>query len=125
MALIRRCRRPAVLGVVLAFPGLLSYLPEFSLAVLMVFTGWKMVAGLYHVAHSGPYAFGLAMFCGFLVYEHGIFEGLIVALVVHSFVSNVPAVWPPVSSMVYVLVVVVSARFMSFAVSNRLPGLAT
>jgi hypothetical protein len=79
----------AVLSVVLFFPALLGYLPEFSLAVLMVFTGWKMIAGLYHVAHEGPYAFGLAMFCGLLVYEHGIFEGLIVALLVHSFIAYV------------------------------------
>jgi MFS superfamily sulfate permease-like transporter len=79
----------AVLGVVLAFPVLLSWLPEFALAVLMVFTGWKMVAGLYHVAQEGPYAFGLAMFCGFLVFQHGIFEGLLAALVLHSFITYV------------------------------------
>lgn len=79
----------AVLGVVLAFPELLAWLPEFSLAVLMVFTGWKMIAGLYHVAHEGPYAFGLAMFCGFLVFQHGIFEGLLAALAVHSFITYV------------------------------------
>jgi xanthine/uracil/vitamin C permease (AzgA family) len=79
----------AVLGVVLAFPALLSWLPEFSLAVLMVFTGWKMVAGLYHVAQEGPYAFGLAMFCGFLVFQNGIFEGLLAALVLHSFITYV------------------------------------
>ncbi len=79
----------AVLGVVLIFPGLLSRLPEFSLAVLMVFTGWKMVAGMYHVAQQGPYAFGLAMFCGYLVFDHGIFEGLLAALVVHSFITYV------------------------------------
>ena len=79
----------AVLGVVVAFPALLSYLPEFSLAVLMVFTGWKMIAGLYHVAQAGPYAFGLAMFCGFLVFQHGIFEGLLAALVLHSFITYV------------------------------------
>ncbi len=79
----------AVLGVVLAFPVLLSHLPEFSLAVLMVFTGWKMVAGMYHVAQEGPYAFGLAMFCGLLVFQHGIFEGLLAALLVHSFITYV------------------------------------
>lgn len=79
----------AVLGVVLAFPELLSRLPEFSLAVLMVFTGWKMIAGLYHVAQAGPYAFGLAMFCGFLVFQHGIFEGLLAALALHSFITLV------------------------------------
>ncbi len=79
----------AVLGVVLVFPELLSHLPEFSLAVLMVFTGWKMVAGMYHVAQEGPYAFGLAMFCGILVFQHGIFEGLFAALAVHSFITYV------------------------------------
>jgi MFS superfamily sulfate permease-like transporter len=79
----------AVISVVLVFPELLSRLPEFSLAVLMVFTGWKMVAGLYHVAQEGPYAFGLAMFCGILVFQHGIFEGLLAALVVHSFIKYV------------------------------------
>ncbi len=79
----------AVLGVVLAFPELLSRLPEFSLAVLMVFTGWKMIAGLYHVAQAGHYAFGLAMFCGFLVFQHGIFEGLLAALLLHSFITYV------------------------------------
>ncbi len=55
----------------------------------MVFTGWKMIAGLYHVAQGGPYAFGLAMFCGFLVFQHGIFEGLVAALVLHSFITYV------------------------------------
>jgi MFS superfamily sulfate permease-like transporter len=79
----------AVLGLVLAFPVVLTHLPEFSLAVLMVFTGWKMIAGLYNVAHEGPYAFGLAMFCGLLVFKLGIFEGLLIALAVHSFITYV------------------------------------
>lgn len=79
----------AVIGVVLAFPSLLEWLPEFSLAVLMIFTGWKMIAGLYHVAHEGPYAFGVAMFCGYLVFQLGIFEGLLAALVLHSFITCV------------------------------------
>lgn len=79
----------AVISVVLVWPDLLMRLPEFSLAVLMVFTGWKMIVGLYHVAHHGPYAFGLAMFCGYLVYEDGIFEGLAVALLLHSFITYV------------------------------------
>ena len=74
----------AVLGVALAFPHLLGLLPEYSLAVLMIFTGWKMVAGLYHVAQHGRYEFGLALFCGVLVFRLGIFEGLVIALVVHS-----------------------------------------
>jgi MFS superfamily sulfate permease-like transporter len=79
----------AVLSVVLIFPDLLTRLPEFSLAVLMVFTGWKMIAGMYKVAHEGPYAFGLAMFCGILVFQLGIFEGLLAALAVHSFITYV------------------------------------
>lgn len=78
-----------VLGVVLAYPQLLGRMPEFTLAVMMVFTGWKMVAGLYHVAEHGPYGFGLAMFCGLLVFEHGIFEGLMASLAVHSFITYV------------------------------------
>lgn len=79
----------AVLGIILAYPFLLHWLPEFSLAVLMIFTGWKMAAGIYHVAREGPYAFGLAMFCGFLVFQHGIFEGLVASLVLHSFITYV------------------------------------
>lgn len=78
-----------VLGIVLAFPQLLSHLPEFSLAVLMIFTGWKMIAGLYHAAQHGKYAFGLALFCGILVFLLGIFEGLLIALAVHSFITYV------------------------------------
>lgn len=78
-----------VLGVVLAFPELLSRLPEFALAVLMIFTGWKMIAGLYHVAQHGRYGFGLALFCGILVFRLGIFEGLVIALTVHSFITYV------------------------------------
>lgn len=79
----------AVLMVVLAFPHLLTYLPEFALAVLMIFTGWKMIAGLYHVAHDGKYGFGLAMFCGVLVFRLGIFEGLLISLALHSFITYV------------------------------------
>jgi MFS superfamily sulfate permease-like transporter len=76
-----------VLGLVVAFPQVLSRLPEFSLAVLMIFTGWKMIAGLYHTAQHGKYAFGLALFCGILVFRLGIFEGLLIALGVHSFIT--------------------------------------
>lgn len=76
----------AILGLALAYPDSLTYLPEFSLAVLMIFTGWKMIAGMYHVAQHGDYAFGMSLFCGILVFQFGIFEGLLVALVVHSFI---------------------------------------
>ncbi len=78
-----------VLALVLMRPELLLYLPNFSLAVLMIFTGWKMIAGLYHVAHEGKYAFGLAVFCGVLVFRLGIFEGLLICLALHSFITYI------------------------------------
>lgn len=78
-----------ILGVVLAYPSLLAWMPEFSLGVLMVFTGWKMVMGLYQVAEHGAYEFGLAMFCGVLVFELGLFEGLMYSLAIHSFIVYV------------------------------------
>jgi MFS superfamily sulfate permease-like transporter len=78
-----------VLGLVLLFPDVMTRLPEFALAVLMIFTGWKMIAGMYHVAHHGKYGFGLAMFCGILVFRLGIFEGLLIALALHSFITYV------------------------------------
>jgi MFS superfamily sulfate permease-like transporter len=65
----------------------LEFLPEFSLAVLMVFTGWKMIAGVFHVAAQGQYAFMLSLFCGILVWKLGIFEGLLVALLLHGLIG--------------------------------------
>lgn len=79
----------AVLLVFVLFPQLLVYLPEYSLAVLMMFTGWKMIAGLIHVAEHGKYALILALFCGILVFEIGIFEGLLIVLVIHGLISFV------------------------------------
>lgn len=64
----------------------LDYLPKFALAIIMIFTGWKMIAGLLHVAHQGAYALMLATLCGALVYKVGIFEGLLIALAVHGLV---------------------------------------
>ena len=78
-----------VLGVFVLEPHWLAHLPYFSLAVLMIFTGWKMIAGLVHVAAHGRYELILALFCGILTYTVGIFEGLIVTLVVHLFVNYV------------------------------------
>lgn len=78
-----------VLSIVLVYPGLLAWMPEFSLGVLMVFTGWKMIMGLYRVAEHGAYEFGLAMFCGVLVFELGLFEGLMYSLAIHSFIVYV------------------------------------
>jgi MFS superfamily sulfate permease-like transporter len=64
----------------------LEYLPKFALAVIMIFTGWKMIEGLVHVTHHGPYAMILAILCGLLVFRLGIFEGLLIAMAVHGIV---------------------------------------
>ena len=64
----------------------LDYLPKFALAAIMIFTGWKMIAGLGHVIHHGPYALMLAILCGALVFQVGIFEGLLAALAIHGLV---------------------------------------
>jgi hypothetical protein len=50
----------------------------------MMFTGWKMIAGLVHVTHHGPYALILAILCGALVFKLGIFEGLLIAMAIHA-----------------------------------------
>jgi MFS superfamily sulfate permease-like transporter len=62
----------------------LEYLPKFALAVIMIFSGWKMIEGLVHVTHHGPYAMILAILCGILVFKVGIFEGLLIAMGVHG-----------------------------------------
>ena len=64
----------------------LAYLPKFALAIIMIFSGWKMIEGLVHVTHHGPYAMILAILCGVLVFKVGIFEGLLIAMAVHGIV---------------------------------------
>jgi len=64
----------------------LEYLPKFALAAIMMFSGWKMILGLVHVSHHGPYPLMLATLCGGLVYKVGIFEGLLIAMAVHGIV---------------------------------------
>lgn len=64
----------------------LVYLPKFALAIIMIFSGWKMIEGLVHVTHHGPYAMILAILCGLLVFRVGIFEGLLAAMAVHGIV---------------------------------------
>ena len=64
----------------------LDYLPKFALAAIMLFTGYKMIAGLVHVTHYGPYALILAFLTAGLVYKVGSFEGLLVAKVIHGVV---------------------------------------
>ncbi len=64
----------------------LNYLPKFSLAVIMMFTGYKMIAGLVHVTHHGAYALTLALLTAGLVYKVGIFEGLLIAMALHGII---------------------------------------
>jgi MFS superfamily sulfate permease-like transporter len=78
-----------VILVFIIFHQLLEYLPEYSLAVLMIFTGWKMISGIFHVASEGKYALMLSLFCGVLVFKLGIFEGLVIALSIHSIISYI------------------------------------
>ena len=77
-----------IIGCVVTFfvvnPQYLEFLPKFAVAIVMMFTGWKMIAGLMHVTHHGPYAMVLAVLTGGLVYKVGIFEGLLVAMVIYA-----------------------------------------
>jgi MFS superfamily sulfate permease-like transporter len=79
-----------IIGSVVCFftfnPQFLDYLPKFALAAIMMFTGYKMIAGLVHVTHYGPYALMLALLTGGLVYKVGIFEGLLIAMAVHGII---------------------------------------
>lgn len=79
-----------VIGLVVTFfliySEYLAYLPKFALAAIMIFSGWKMILGLVHVAHHGPYPLILAFLCGGLVYKVGIFEGLLIAMAVHGII---------------------------------------
>ncbi|MCE7915261.1 MAG: SulP family inorganic anion transporter [Nitrosomonas sp. PRO4] len=62
----------------------LDYLPKFALAAIMLFTGYKMIAGLVHVTHYGSYALILAVITAGLVFKVGIFEGLLAAMAIHG-----------------------------------------
>ena len=79
-----------IIGAVVCFftfnPQYLDFLPKFALAAIMMFTGYKMIAGLAHVTHYGPYALMLALLTGGLVYKVGIFEGLLIAMVLHGLI---------------------------------------
>jgi len=70
-------------GVVL-FPVVLEHMPEYALGIIMVYSGWKMISNLRHVKESGRYAMVLSGLCGVLVYQLGIFEGLLITLFIHS-----------------------------------------
>lgn len=75
-----------VVGFFIMNTQYLAYLPKFALAAIMIFSGYKMIAGLAHVTHYGPYALMLAILTGLLVFQLGIFEGLVIAMAVHAIV---------------------------------------
>jgi MFS superfamily sulfate permease-like transporter len=82
-----------IIGILITFfvfnVEYLDNLPYFSLAIIMAFVGVKMIMGLIHVAHEGEYALLLAVLCGLLVFQVGIFEGLIIVLVIHAIIHYV------------------------------------
>ena len=82
-----------VIGILITFfvfnSHYLHYLPYFALAIIMSFVGIKMFLGLLHTAVFGPYAVLLATVCAGLVFKVGIFEGLIITLVIHGIISYV------------------------------------
>lgn len=82
-----------VIGLVITFFVLnsqyLDYLPYFSLAIIMIFVGSKMALGLLHIAQFGAYAMLLGSLCAILVFKVGIFEGLIITLVLHAVINYV------------------------------------
>lgn len=76
-----------VLLIFVLFPSLLSYFPEYALGIIMVYSGWKMIANIAHVRSEGRYALIMAGICGLLVFEMGIFEGLLLLLTVHAIIQ--------------------------------------
>ncbi|MEO9871638.1 SulP family inorganic anion transporter [Ekhidna sp.] len=78
-----------VLLLVVLFPSVLEHLPEYALGIIMVYSGWKMIANITHVRSEGRYALIMAAACGFLVFELGIFEGLLLLLLVHAGIQYV------------------------------------
>ena len=79
----------AVLLVVVLYPVILTHIPEYALGIIMVYSGWKMIANISHVRSEGRYALIMAAICGFLVFELGIFEGLLILLAVHAAIQYV------------------------------------
>ncbi|MEQ9301200.1 MAG: SulP family inorganic anion transporter [Cyclobacteriaceae bacterium] len=78
-----------VLLLVVLFPMILEHLPEYALGIIMVYSGWKMIANIAHVRSEGRYALIMAAICGLLVFELGIFEGLLLLLAVHAAIQYV------------------------------------
>lgn len=82
-----------VIGLMITFfvfnSQYLDHLPYFALAIIMTFVGIKMIMGLLHVAQFGEYALLLGSLCGILVFKVGIFEGLIIVLVLHAVIHYI------------------------------------
>jgi len=78
-----------VLLLVVLFPSVLEHLPEYALGIIMVYSGWKMIANIAHVRTEGRYALIMAIICGLLVFELGIFEGLLLLLAAHAVIQFV------------------------------------
>ncbi len=78
-----------VLILVVLFPEILAYTPEYALGIIMVYSGWKMIANIAQVRAEGRYALILAGVCGFLVFEFGIFEGLLLVLFGHAIIQYI------------------------------------
>lgn len=77
------------LFLVVLFPIVITTLPEYSLGIIMVYSGWKMIANISHVKAEGRYALILAGVCGLLVFKLGIFEGLLIVLVAHAIIQYI------------------------------------
>ncbi|MEP1096319.1 MAG: SulP family inorganic anion transporter [Cyclobacteriaceae bacterium] len=78
-----------VLLLVVLFPTILEHLPEYALGIIMVYSGWKMVANIAHVRSAGRYALIMAGICGLLVFQLGIFEGLLLLLASHGIIQYI------------------------------------
>ncbi|WP_425391534.1 SulP family inorganic anion transporter [Ekhidna sp.] len=78
-----------VILMVVLFPIILEHTPEYSLGIIMVYSGWKMIANIAHVRSEGRYALIMAGICGFLVFELGIFEGLLLLLLAHALIQYI------------------------------------
>lgn len=77
----------AFLFLVVLFPVVITTLPEYALGIIMVYSGWKMIANISHVRAEGRYALILAGVCGLLVFKLGIFEGLLIVLAAHAIIQ--------------------------------------
>ena len=71
------------------YPSALEHMPEYALGIIMVYSGWKMIANIAHVRTEGRYALIMAGICGILVFELGIFEGLLLLLAIHAVIQYI------------------------------------